>query len=99
MKKNLDHISSCSSVLRHNENVLFLKEIVVGDEKWMLNSNVEWKRSLGKQNEPPPATPKAGLHPEKVICLWRDWKGVLYYELLSENQAINSNKCCSQLLF
>ena len=28
---------------------------------------------------------------------WWDWKGVLYYELLPENQTINSNKYCSQL--
>ena len=26
-----------------------------------------------------------------------DWKGVVYYELLLENQMINSNKYCSQL--
>ena len=30
-------------------------------------------------------------------CIWWDWKGVLYYELLPENQTINSNKYCSQL--
>ena len=29
--------------------------------------------------------------------MWWDWKGVLYYELLAENQTINSNKYCSQL--
>ena len=32
-----------------------------------------------------------------MLCLWWDWKGVLYYELLPEKQTINSNKCCSQL--
>ena len=31
------------------------------------------------------------------MCIWWDWKGVLYYELLPENQTINSNKYCSQL--
>ena len=31
------------------------------------------------------------------MCIWWDWKGVLYYELLLENQTINSNKYCSQL--
>ena len=68
------------------------------DEKWILYNNVEWKRSWGKRNEPPPTTPKAGLHPEKVmLCIWWDWKGVPYYELLPENQTINSNKHCSQL--
>ena len=32
-----------------------------------------------------------------MLCIWCDWKGVLYYELLLENQTINSNKYCSQL--
>ena len=32
-----------------------------------------------------------------MLCIWWDWKGVLYYELLLENQTINSNKYCSQL--
>ena len=32
-----------------------------------------------------------------MLCIWWNWKGVLYYELLPENQTINSNKYCSQL--
>ena len=59
--KNLDHISTCDSLLKRNENVAFLKQIVMGDEKWILYNNVEWKRSWDKRNEPPPATPKAGF--------------------------------------
>ena len=62
------------------------------------NNNVKQKRSWGKRNEPPPTTPKASLHPKKVmLCIWWDWKGVFYYELLPENQTINSNRYCSQL--
>ena len=92
-KKLLDHISTCDSLLKHNGNLLLLKQIVMGDEKWILYNNVEWKRSWGKRNEPPPTTPKASLHPKKVIlCIWWDWKGVLYYEFPPENQTINSNK-------
>ena len=68
------------------------------NEKWILYNNVGWKRLWGNQNEPPPTTPKAGLHTEKVmLCIWWDWKGVLYYDLFLENQTINSNKYCSQL--
>ena len=56
------------------------------------------ERLWGKRNEPPPTTPKASLHPKKVmLCIWWDWKGVLYYELLPENQTIYFNKYCSQL--
>ena len=32
-----------------------------------------------------------------MLCIWWDWKGVLYYELLPENQMINSNKYAFQL--
>ena len=70
---------------------------MTGDEKWILYNNVEQERSWGKWNEPPPTTTKAGLHPKKVMCIWWNWKGVLYYELLLENKTINSNKYCSQL--
>ena len=98
-KKNLlDCISACDYLLKRNENVPFLKQIVMDDEKWILYNNVEQKRLWGKRNETPPNTPKAGLDPKKVmLCIWWDWKGVFYYELLPENQMINSNKFCSQL--
>ena len=97
-KKNLlDHISTYNSLLKHNENILLLKQVVMGDEKWIGYNNVERKRMWGKLNEPPPTIPKTSLHPEKVMCKWWDWKGALYYELLLENQMINSNKYCSQL--
>ena len=90
-KNLLDHIYACNSLLKRNENVLFLKQVVTGDEKWILYDNVERKRSWGRRNEPPPTTPKSGLHPKKVMfCIWWDWKRVLYYELLLENQTINS---------
>jgi len=32
-----------------------------------------------------------------MLCVWWDWKGILYYELLSNNETINSKKYCSQL--
>ena len=32
-----------------------------------------------------------------MVCIWWDWKGVLRYEVLLEDQTINSNKYCSQL--
>ena len=70
----------------------------MSDEKWILHNNVEWKRLWGKWNEPPPTTPKTSLLPKKVMLyMWWYWKGVLYYELLQENQRINSNKYFSQL--
>ena len=43
--------------------------------------------------EPPTTTPKTNLPPKTVMLyIWLDWKGVLYYELLQENQRINSQQ-------
>ena len=39
-KNLLGHISTCNSLLKHNENISFLKQIVTGDEKWVLYNNV-----------------------------------------------------------
>ena len=48
-KKNLlDHISAYDFLFKYNECVPFLKQIVMGNEKWKLYNNVEQKRSQGK---------------------------------------------------
>lgn len=98
-EKNLmDRISICDSLYKRNEETPFLKQLVTGDEKWIIYKNVERNKSWGKRDEPPLATPKAGLHPKKVmLCVWWDWKGILYYELLPNNETINSEKYCLQL--
>ncbi|CAK9833044.1 Histone-lysine N-methyltransferase SETMAR [Anthophora retusa] len=97
-KNLLDRISICDSLYKRNEETPFLKQLVTGDEKWIIYKNVERKRSWGKRDETPLTSPKAGLHPNKVmLCVWWDWKGILYYELLPNNETINSEKYCSQL--
>jgi len=54
---------------------------------------MEYFMGQAKRITPPATTPKVGLYPKKVIlCIWWDGKAVLYYELLPENQMINSNK-------
>ena len=71
-EKNLmDRISICDSLYKRNEERPFLKQVVTGDKKWNIYNNVEHKRSWGKRNDPPLNTPKAGLHPKKVmLCVW-----------------------------
>ena len=39
-KNLLDHISRCDSLFKRNENVPFLKQIVMCNEKWILYNNV-----------------------------------------------------------
>ncbi|XP_023230347.1 histone-lysine N-methyltransferase SETMAR-like [Centruroides sculpturatus] len=98
-EKNLiDRISACDSLLKRNEIDPFLKRIITGDEKWIVYNNVKRKRSWCKHGDAPSTSAKASLHPKKVmLCIWWDWRGIIYYELLPENQTINSEKYCSQL--
>ena len=55
-KNLLDCIPACDSLLKCNENMPFLKQIVMGSEKWLLYNHVEQKISWGKGNEPPSTT-------------------------------------------
>ena len=59
----------------------------MGDEKRILHTNVEWKRSCGKRNKPPLTTPKADLYPKKMMYMV-GLEGSLYYERILENQII-----------
>jgi len=59
--------SICDSFYKRNEETPFLKQVVTGNEKWIIYNNVERKRSWGKRNELPLATPKTDLHPKKVM--------------------------------
>ncbi|GFT94901.1 histone-lysine N-methyltransferase SETMAR [Trichonephila clavipes] len=41
---------------------------------------------------------KQGLTARKVLlCIWWDWKGIIYYELLLYHQTQNSDLYCQQL--
>lgn len=63
----------------------------------MLYNIVEQKRSWGRWDEPSPNTARPVFIREGVSCMWWDWRGVLCYEGLPENQTINFNKHRSQL--
>ena len=97
-RNRLERMIVCMSLLARNKHEPFLKRLVTGDEKWILYENPEWKRSWSQRNQPPQRCAKPGLHPRKVLlCVWWDYKGILYFELLSSGDTINSDKYCTQL--
>ena len=94
----LERTTACMTLLARNKYEPFLKRLVTGDEKWILYENPERKRSWSQRNQPPQRCAKSGLHPRKVLlCVWWDYKGILYFELLSSGDTINSDKYCTQL--
>ncbi|CAK9834554.1 Histone-lysine N-methyltransferase SETMAR [Anthophora retusa] len=97
-KNLLDRISICESLLNRNKVDPFLKRMVTGDEKWITYDNNIRKRSWSKTGDPPQTVAKPGLTARKVLlCVWWDWKGILYYELLQSGRTLNSDVYCKQL--
>lgn len=98
-QKNLMYrISICESLLNRNKIDPFLKRIVTGDEKWVTYENVRRQKSWSKANEVAQTVAKPGLTARKLLlCVWWDWQGIIYYELLPYGQTINSTLYCNQL--
>jgi len=61
-------------------------------------NNVNRKRSWSRRDEAPQRQAKAEIHQKKVmLSMWWNWKGPVFYELLSKNKRINSDIYCEQL--
>jgi len=83
----MDRFSICDLLLKRNENCPFFKRMITGDEKWIVYNNVQRKRSWEKKDKLPQTTLKQNIHAKKVmLCIWWDCKGIVYYELLPQNQ-------------
>lgn len=94
----MDRINISSLLLEKDNETPFLKRMITGDEKWILYNNVARGRTWSKQGTVPATAVKQRLTPLKVmLCVWWDWKGIVFYELLPKNETIDSAKYCQQL--
>ncbi|GFV27409.1 histone-lysine N-methyltransferase SETMAR [Trichonephila clavipes] len=72
--------------------------MVTGDKKWVTYDNVVRQRSWSKRGEAAKIVAKPVLTARKVLlCIWWDWKGIVYYELLLYGQILNSDLYSQQL--
>ncbi|GFT84806.1 mariner transposase [Trichonephila clavipes] len=91
----MDRISICEALAKRNEIDPFLKRMVTEDEKWVTYDNIERERSWSKRSEAAQTVAKPGLTTRKVLlCIWWDWKRIVYYELLPYGQRLNSYLYC-----
>ncbi|GFU51791.1 histone-lysine N-methyltransferase SETMAR [Trichonephila clavipes] len=61
------------------------------------HNNTVRKRSWSKRYEAAQTVTKPELTARMVLCIWWDWKGIIYYELLLYGQTLNSDMYCQQL--
>lgn len=91
--------SICTLLLERQERKGFLHRIVTGDEKWIHYDNPKQKKSWVLPGEPSTSTAKQNIHGKKVmLCIWWDQLGVVYYELLKQNETITGECYRMQLI-
>ncbi|GFY10769.1 putative DD34D transposase [Trichonephila clavipes] len=72
--------------------------MVTGDDKCITYDNIVRKQSWSKRGEGAQTVSKPGLTSRKVLlCIWGNWEGKNYYELLLYHQTLNSDIYCQQL--
>ncbi|GFX10723.1 putative DD34D transposase [Trichonephila clavipes] len=72
--------------------------MLTGDKKGVTYDNIVRKRSWSNRSEAVQTLAKPDLAVRKVLlCIWWDWKGIIYYELLPYGQTLNSDICFQQL--
>ncbi|GFT75560.1 mariner transposase [Trichonephila clavipes] len=93
----MDRIPICEALNKRKEILLFLMQMVTEDEKWVTYDYTVQKRSWSKRGEAAQTVTEPGLTARKVLlCIWWDWKGIIYNELLPYGQTLNSDLYCRQ---
>jgi [histone H3]-lysine36 N-dimethyltransferase SETMAR len=77
----------------------FLHRIVTGDEKWIFFENPKCKKSWVSPGQPSTSTAKPNRFGKKrMLCVWWDQKGVVYYELLKPGETVNADRYRQQMI-
>jgi hypothetical protein len=71
----------CASLLFRQKHTAFLERIVTGDGKWVCYANVYRIRQWLDPDQKPLPDVKPDSHPrKKMLCIWWDMSGVIYFE-------------------
>ena len=79
--------STCEILLQDHVRKSVLHRFVSGDEKWIYFQNPKRQKSWVNPGLPSTSTVKPDRFGKKtMLCVWWDQKGVVYHELLKNDQ-------------
>lgn len=91
-------VQACANLLSLKSDHEWIKQIVTGDEKWVLYVNHTRKRQWLPADREAQPEPKGDLHPKKVmLSIFWDYKGILWFDLLPSGKTITAEVYSRQL--
>jgi histone-lysine N-methyltransferase SETMAR len=76
----------------------FIKRIVTCVEKWIYLNNPDLQKQwLDKGQLPVPVAKRERFEKEVVLCVWWNYEGLIYYELVPDGRTINAEVYSQQL--
>ena len=81
-----------------HRNYQWLRNLITGDQKWVLYINYMHRRQWVSPGQTGVATPKADLHSKKVmLSVWWSVNGIIHWEILPNGRTITADLYCQQL--
>lgn len=91
-------IDVCMELLTSHRTTEWLRDLVTGDEKWVIYINHTRKRQWLRAGETGVPTPKNDLHPKQVmLSVWWNMAGIVHWELLPAGSTVTAEYYCEQL--
>jgi histone-lysine N-methyltransferase SETMAR len=80
------------------KDLRFIKRIVTCDEKLIYLNNPDLQKQwLDKRQLPVPVTKRERFEKQALLCVWWNYEGLIYYELMPDGRTINTEMYSQQL--
>jgi [histone H3]-lysine36 N-dimethyltransferase SETMAR len=91
-------IDTCKKLLQNSMNERWMKRVVTCDEKWIYFSNPNKENQwLDPGQEAYPVAKRDRFSKKVMLCVWWNFEGVIHFELVANNRAINAELYTDQL--
>ena len=93
-----NRVNACRKLLENPRDDRFIRQIVTCDEKWVYFSNPDKRNQwLNPGQEAEPVTKRDRFSRKALLCVWWNFEGVIHFELVPNDRAINADLYCAQL--
>jgi hypothetical protein len=88
-------VDACMDLMTSHRNYQWLRNLIIGDEKWVLYIDYTHRRQWLSAGQTGVATPKTDLHPKKaMLSVWWGVNGIIHWEVLPNDCTITADLYC-----